>query len=453
MTSTTPAHCLQRGTAAQAGCYRSFAIDQAASVILSIILVVSGAQTSSAADPQSFSLPSEPIKATGISRSEFRSFDEMMETFLKQHRVPGASLAVTRAGKLVYARGFGYAELDGRRNVEPDSLFRIASISKPITAFAVLQLSQRGKIQLDEPVFPQLGLETNGDRRDQRLKDVTVRHLLQHTGGWDRNLSFDPMSAPTRAAVMKQFGLSYPFDPAYIVQFMLDKPLDFDPGTRMSYSNFGYCILGRLIHAASGKPYEKYVKQSVLAPMGIRRMQIGQTASYQPAEVRYYHRDKSAVDRLLLSRGLAVEVYESHGGWIASTIDLVRFAHENDELVAKTRRGRRQLLSPDHFLTMFARPGGDVWLDSEGALKPSFYGCGWNVRPKTTGRNIWHTGSLIGSSTLLVRRHDGLCWAVLFNTRDGNDGKGLSGMIDPLIHKAAGEVQQWPERLDLFRRY
>lgn len=399
------------------------------------------------------SLPTGPIPVTGIEQAEFRSFDQLMLEFLQTNRIPGASLAVTRNGKLVYARGFGYADVANAVKVEPDSLFRIASISKPVTACAVLKLAQARKVELDHPAFEQLQMDVTGNGQDRRLQDITVRQLLQHTGGWDREASFDPMSRPTREATMKKYALDYPFDPKYIVQYMLDKPLDFDPGAQYAYSNFGYCILGRLIEKASGKSYEEFVRTDLLQTMGIREMQIGSSSEFRPKEVRYYHRSRSNTDELFEPSGLAVEVYESHGGWIASAVDLVRFGHENDDVVARTRRGRRLVLSPATFQTMFARPSGNIWLNDDGRPKAAWYGCGWEVRPKSDRRNIWHTGSLLGTSSLLVRRHDGLCWAVLFNTRENPDGDGLSRLIDSLVHKAANAVSKWPDRLDLFRRY
>ena len=139
---------------------------------------------------------------------------------------------------------------------------------------------------------------------------------------------------------------------------------------------------------------------------------------------------------------------DSHGGWLASAIDLVRFATAFD------MPARHTILQPASLAAMFARPAGSVSLEADGQPKPTHYGFGWNVRPigKDGRANVWHTGSLDGTSTILVRRHDGLSWAVLFNSRNGANGKVLSATIDPLVHQAADRVKTWPTN-DLFDSY
>lgn len=95
---------------------------------------------------------------------------------------------------------------------------------------------------------------------------------------------------------------------------------------------------------------------------------------------------------------------------------------------------------------MFARPAGAAGHDADGQPLAACYGCGWSVRPTGDGRaNHWHTGSLDGTSTLLVRRSDGFVWAVLFNSRSGKDGADPAGTIDPLVHRAVDRVKEWPE--------
>ncbi len=128
------------------------------------------------------------LSVTGQAVKGMESFDTLMTSFLKRHGVPGAALAVVRGGKIIYARGFGYADLVAKAPVQPESLFRIASVSKPITSAAVMQLVERKKLRLDDRVFDVLKLERAGKGKvDPRLKTVTVRHLLLHTGGWDRS--------------------------------------------------------------------------------------------------------------------------------------------------------------------------------------------------------------------------------------------------------------------------
>ena len=242
-----------------------------------------------------------------------------------------------------------------------------------------------------------------------------------------------------------------PAEPKHIIRVMMGRPLDFDPGERYAYSNFGYCLLGRAIEAVTGQRYAAYVREHVLAPLGITAMRIGKTlaAGRAPNEVRYYdekgRRRKAVMGERLGRRVPApygswyLEAMDSHGGWLASAIDLVRFASAFD------RPSKCPILSARSIRTMSARPKGLPGYEENGEPRAVYYGCGWRTRPVGRKANHWHTGGLAGTSTLLVRRHDGLNWAVLFNTRAGADGKALAALIDPLVHKAANAVNEWPK--------
>lgn len=385
--------------------------------------------------------PASPGSITGREQPTLAVIDALMQRFVAEQQLPGAQLAIVRERRLVHARGYGLAERVPARVVQPTDLFRIASISKPFTAVAVLQAAERGRIELDAPLLAQLPLPAPRDARWQR---ITVRQLLQHRGGWDRERSFDPMFEAPR--IMQALLLERAPTAQDIIAFMLRQPLDFEPGARYAYSNFGYCLLGRLIERVSGQPYEQAVQREVLAPLGIRRMRLGRTALElrAPGEVNYYA-DRNHLGRPIsgLTReavplpygAWSIEAMDSHGGWLASAVDLLRFAAAFDA------PEHSPLLKPASITAMFAPPAG------ADAGAPVHYACGWRVRrlPKAGRINTWHTGMLDGSSTLLVRRHDGLDWAVLFNGHITPDGRPAAVKIDPLLHEAADQVRQWPE--------
>jgi N-acyl-D-amino-acid deacylase len=392
---------------------------------------------------------------TGEADSRMHPFDDLVSKLVEEHKIPGAALAVARNGHLVYSRGFGRADLETRAPVEPDALFRIASISKPITAVAILILVEQGKLGLDERAFDRLG----DDRRfsahgtpDARLAQITIRQLLQHTAGWDRDVSFDPMFRPLEIA--RTLNTEPPVGPAEVIRYMRGQPLDFPPGERYAYSNFGYCVLGRLIEIVSGEPYEAYVQEHVLKPLGITRMQLGKTLleGRLAGEVRYYEpgdRRGPAVVGPQIGQNVPLpygtwylEAMDAHGGWIASAVDLVRFATAFDD------PGACPILKAESIAEMFARPAGLAGHDAAGKDKPVHYGLGWSVRQNGYRYSPiqWHTGSLDGTSTILVRRADRLAWAMLFNTRNGAASeKAPARVIDPLLHEAAAKVTEWPE--------
>ena len=384
---------------------------------------------------------------TGQERSQLASFDRLMHEFLAEHEPVGAALAVAKNGRLVYARGFGWSDRDRREPLQPAALLRIASISKPITGVAIVQLIQRGRLGLDDRVAERLRLDQT---KDPRWRQVTVRQLLNHTGGWDRGQSFDPMFRSLEIA--RHFQGKPPAMPREILRYMQDQPLDFDPGSRFAYSNFGYSLLGRIVEQASGLDYGEYVRREVLAPLGIRRTRLGATLADRraPGEVCYYDRQNRTAGAVIGQIGAQVplpygawclEAMDAHGGWIASAVDLVRLATAFD------RPEHGPLLQPESVSTMLARPAGPAGHDSEGRTKDAYYSCGWNVRPvgSPTALNLWHAGGLDGTSTLLVRRHDGLCWAVLFNSREGAGGQELAFAIDRPLHVAADSVAEWPD--------
>lgn len=384
------------------------------------------------------------------------AFDDAMTTFMSARGVPGGALAVAVGGRLAFVSGYGFADRAARRPVEPDSLFRIASISKPVTAVAVLRLVEQGRLSLESRVAPLLQVEPflpGGRKPDPFLDKVTVRHLLQHTGGWDREKTFDPMFRSRWIA--DRLGVTSPPGTGDLVRFMFGRPLDFEPGARYAYSNFGYCVLGRVIERVTGRGYEAFVREEILAPIGARRMQIGTSIPERraPGEVRYYTPDNEQAESVFGARpakvpvpdgGFCLETMDAHGGWIASATDLVRIA----TALEPDRPGA--LLKAETIRTMLAPPPAPVARRVDGSLQDWWYACGWSIRPiRADGVSSWHNGSLPGTFTLLVRRSDGVTWAALFNQRS-LDKKLPDGAIDAALHRAADSVQEWP-REDLFK--
>ncbi|MDX1928796.1 MAG: serine hydrolase [Pirellulaceae bacterium] len=397
--------------------------------------------------------------STGTVVPELSSFDRMMHDFLSEHKVPGAAVAVTDHGRLVFARGYGYADLKEKQHVAPNSLFRIASISKPITAIAILQLVDQGKLSLDAKVFDVLDFNSDiaaaGDKFEKRLRDVTIEHLLQHRGGWDRDVSFDAMFQSVKFA--RELNVPAPAKPEDIIRRMLIQPLDFNPGERYAYSNFGYCLLGRVIEKLTGQTYEHYVQTSTLQPLGIKDMRIGATRLEGRAaqEVRYYQPGygKSVFEADLGTRSpwpygaWYLEAMDSHGGWLASAVDLAKIA------VALEDSSKLRLLSTKTWHLMHARPDGLAGFDAEGKPKDSYYTLGWFNRDVGNGEmNHWHTGSLDGTATILIRRHDGRNFVALLNSRASPSAEHLGRAIDKLLHSAANAVETWPAT-DQFEQY
>jgi N-acyl-D-amino-acid deacylase len=208
---------------------------------------------------------------------ELASFDRTIAGLMAKWQIPGASIAVVKDGRLVLAHGYGWADRESRQPVRPESLFRIASLSKSLTAAAVLKLAEEGRLRLDDKAFALLGdlKPRPGAAVNPDLRKITLRNLLQHSGGWDRDQSFDPMFRPREIAAT--MGVPPPAGAETIVRYMLDQPLQFAPGTKYAYSNFGYCVLGRIVEKVSGERYEDFVRNRILRPAGATAMRLGHT--------------------------------------------------------------------------------------------------------------------------------------------------------------------------------
>ena len=383
------------------------------------------------------------IPSTGADPPGMAAFDRLAQSLMQKYNIPGGAIAVMKDGKLVFARGYGWANREARQQVQPDSAFRIASLTKPITSAAILKLVEAGRLKLDDKAFDILAdlRPLPNAKVDPRLAGITVRELLWHAGGWNSATSFDPMFMSVQIAQAN--GAPPPAKPPQIARYMRGQPLQFDPGTQYAYSNFGYSLLGRIIQHVTHANYEDFVRRQVLAPASAQCMAIGHTLQSQPLprEVKYY--DFPGAPRVPSvfgganvpdpDGGFYLEAMDSHGAWVASTIDYLRF-------VAALDGGR--IISPQTIKTMLAQPPIPSWRGQS-----SWYGMGWMVRPAGNSANWWHNGSLPGTTTLVVRASNGYAWAAFFNSRpkSGDFGGDLdSGMWDALSKSQVPNVDLFP---------
>lgn len=375
-----------------------------------------------------------------LSDSEmFETAEKGVEWFMKNWDIKGASVAVAREGKLLYAQGFGYASLSDSLPVEPYHRFRVASVSKLVTAVAVMKLQEEGRLSVNDKVFgPGAILDDTlfSNPKDRRVFDITVGHLLSHEAGWSQRYG-DQMFMPE--VVSRTLGIPMPVDLETIIRFALSKNLHFTPGTGQSYSNLGYSILGLVIEEASGMDYETYCTKRILEPLGIYDMALGSSFPEDalPLEVSYYEVENAplrpAVDgsgRMVpASRGgNDIQALGAAGGWIATAPDLMRLLLAVDGFDQP-----RDILSPESIEYMT-----DVY--------NGFAPIGW--RATLTNGTWWRTGSFSGTTAMMKRMPDGTAWVVLMNS-SGWNGPELTSDIDNMMARFLQRVNQWPET-DLF---
>lgn len=380
-----------------------------------------------------------PISGQPVAGTE--RLDRNVTAVLNKWNVPGIAVAIVKDGRLIVAKGYGYSDLEARRAMDPDAMFRIGSTSKMLTSVAVQQLVEQGKISLDDK-FLDLLPEYAAATGDSRLRLITVRMLLQHSGGWDRFASGDPFNKQVEIA--KALNVPSPAGCSDTIRYMMDKPLDFQPGTRMAYSNLGYCILGRVIEKVSGESYESYVRTHVLAPAGVRGAYIGtaQQGHQGPREVRYYDFSGAPLaysvfpgeGKVPLQYG-GLELQDACGGWISSTVDLLRFASALD--------GSRSpaLLGAPALTQMLADPG------LPGMGPSQWYGFGVFVTPSG-----WcHGGSFPGTQAQLCHTASGYSYAVMSNSRT-KDPDGFAPEMENAVKDALG-AESIGSNVDLFPQY
>ena len=302
--------------------------------------------------------------------------------YLQTNDVEGVSIAISRNEKLVYAAGFGRADVEAGTPVGPMHRFRVASVSKPVTRAAVLRLMQATSLNPDSRVFGAgsvLGGSHPTPAGNPKIDGITVQHLIDHAGGWVNVNKGGTKSDP-------MFDYAGTGHSGLITWTLANYPLGFDPGTDDSYSNFGYSLLGRVIEARTGKTYEAYVRDTLLKPAGAAGMVIGgdKEADRKANEVKYY--GAGAYSSVKPQR------FDSHGGWIATPIDLLRFLRHEDVL-------------------------------------PTPY---------------WHNGMMGGTKAVLSRRNDGIAYAVT-----SNSSKGGTDQLDAMLKEIVDGVSTWPNH-DLF---
>jgi N-acyl-D-amino-acid deacylase len=382
-----------------------------------------------------------PFPVMGKAAPVLAPFDAAVEKIMMRHGIPGAAVAITKDGRLVLAKGYGWAEFDRNQPVRPDTIFGLASLSKCFTTQAILKLVEDDKLKLDDKPFEILKhlQPPRGARVDPRLANITIRHLLTHSGGWNRNISGDPISWSRQVAQV--LGVRPPISDEHLIRFMLGVPLNFDPGTDSQYSNFGFVLLGRVIAQVSGKSYEEYVRETVLKPIGMKQTQMhDRQGRYFQGEARRY---VAGADQVIPQTPMPWA--EASGGWSSSVVDLARFMTALDG-----SRGKA-FMKPETAKLMVAPPEAPLKLRPD----QSYFGLGWDtVQKLPAGYGYFKGGSWPGIRSSLRHRVDGINLIVLLNASmepDQLDGRIYADMARD-VHEAVVQVGPMPD-FDLFKEF
>jgi CubicO group peptidase (beta-lactamase class C family) len=392
---------------------------------------------------------------TGIPDGSMSQCDTQMQTFLTNYQIPGATFALTKNGKLIYMRAFGTANQTGTEATQPYHMFRIASVSKPITSVAIMKLVEDGQLSLSDKPFGPGGILNadpyfaNANVTDTRVYNITIQNLLEHSAGWNRDVPMppgplspypwsyphsDPIAFPLH--VTQTLGEANPVTERAMIKFSIQKGLNFAPGTGNNYSNVGYLVLGEVIEKKTGLSYENYVKQNIFAPLGIYDIRLGKNllADKQEREGEYINSFTTlsvyGTGQFVPWQygGWSIEAMDAHGGWIATARDLVRLLTAVDAFPS-----RPDILSASTIQTM----------TTPSATHPG-YAKGWVV---SSSGSWFHGGSLDGTSSEMVRTNGQLTWAVILNKR--TNASGFSNAMHNLGWNCVNSTTTFPTH-DLF---
>lgn len=334
--------------------------------VLAATLAVSGAVLAAQAPSAQ-----APVQTSGrVSDAQAATLARLAAEARARMGSPGLAIAIARGPQIVWAEGFGLADVENDVPVRADSVFRIASISKPMAAVAVMQLVERGRVSLDDaiqkyvPDYPAKGEQT-----------VTVRHLLTHTSGIRHYRPGEMESREPYATLASAIGI------------FKNDPLLFVPGTRYLYSTYGYNLLAGVVERASGLSFGEYLRTRVWSPAGMTSTSLEQPQEIVPRRVRQYVRGTGA-PAVRNAPYADLSVKWAGGGIISTAPDLARF----DIALGDARLLKPETMAEMHTAARLANGNR------------TGYGLGWMVFRDDQGRDwVAHSGGATGGTTYLLR--------------------------------------------------
>ena len=404
--------------------------------VVAIVLSVSSTGCSNEVEPEKESpTPLNHLMDNSLCEyEETRRFDASINRFMRYWGIRGGSFALMRNDSLIYAKGYGYANTQDSIPCEVKNIFRVASVSKLLTAVAVMHLEETGQLSTQDFVFGEDGILNDPmflDYRDKKIKKITVEHLLRHTSGFSNPHG----DAAFNMELVAQFlGKPLPLSMDDMVLYATKNRLRAVPGGRFNYSNLGYIVLSKIIEKTSGIPYETYIKDSILAPIGCYDIHLANNYSegFRENEVTYYEVKEAELvpaydgsDTLVMKSlgGNDVRGLYGAGGWVASPVELLKLVSAINKCPIK-----EDFLSPESidFMTPYGKNA-----------KPA----GW----ASSSSNFWlRSGSMSGTSALIKAQKDGYSWVFISNSSSWN-GPGLARQMNREITQALRKVKKWPE--------
>ena len=355
------------------------------------VAVLAGALLSAVAAAQTPASPS-PSPSPTLPAPRIQAVEAAINVAVHRYGIPGLSAAVAAGGAVRFSAAYGTADVENAVPASPLTVYRLASVSKPITATAVMQLAARGRIDLDAPIHRYV------PAYPEKQWPLTCRQLLCHQAGV-RQWTDEEFHNTRHYASLGD-----------TLEFFKNDPLVFEPGTRTLYSSLGYNLLGAAVESVSGQDYLDYLRENVFTPAGMDTAGIDDVFALVPHRAQGYQ--KGAGGELYNSSLSDTSNRVPGGGLVATAEDVGRFALALHSGALLKKETREQM-----FVRQRTRDG-----------KPTGYGLGWAVGTDRGRREVYHIGGQPKVSTVLYMLPDsGL--AVIFLSN-------LEGVGTPLLDLA-----------------
>lgn len=372
------------------------------------------------------------VQAGAQQRVMLRDLDGIITDNMKQYAVPGAAIAVAYKGRLVYAKGYGVANIRNNDPATETTLFNLGSCTKAISMFGCLRLQEARRLNLDDTVYNVIGQPPLPRKRcDPRVFQITVRQLLHHSGGWNDDSGFVKAGKEINRIAPK----SMPYEDAVRILFMT--PLDYAPGTKAKYANGQWNLIKYVISCAAQMPYGQFMRRE-LATIGITDMHNESKGYVQGESSRYGGRPP----HVLPSGQNTVPLMPSFGNWMASAVDLAKFMTALDG-------SRVAGITQDSYNQLIAELPPPMVNDKDG----SHFGLGMDcVRQTPKGVFFSKNGAKPGVHAQIVHLPSGVDFVILMNGGAGDDGSIANPMPVNKVCRLLNSMTEWPEG-DLFQRY
>lgn len=340
---------------------------------------------------------SKSIFGGGIVLQNLIQADVLLQRLIEERKIPGLAVTVLKEGNIIFQKGYGYADLDTEKGVDPrKTMFRIASVSKPIAATALAQMVDDGGIDLDTSFYKYVPYYP------KKQYDFTIRQLASHTAG-------------IRGYQGKEHGLNKPYSIKESIEIFKDSELLFKPGTSYHYNSFDWVMVSLAMQEASGVPFDKYVREKLLLPLKLYNTIPEVSGKKYSKAATFYSKN-----RIGFRKAIPVNNWYklAGGGFLSTSEDVANFG--NAYLQKKVGDGH---------------PWSQFVTSEMVESKPTYYGLGWQVSRDKKGRSFYgHVGNGVGGySNFFVYPKQQVVFSILVNCTNPDVQQELDEVVDEIL--------------------